>query len=81
MQLYQDFSIPEISEWADPRKTSDEIAQAILEIAVDWDDAQRIWEEGCDAETEAKIRARAWELADPEEDHLWWGISKEERPT
>lgn len=81
MQIYHDFSKLDVEEWADPRQTSIEIAQAILEVASDWDEAQTIWENGCDAATNSKIIARAFELTTDDELHLWWGIAKQERPS
>ena len=67
----------ETTEFAASREISDEIAQAILELAAgDADRAQEIWENGDEAD---HVIARAWELADAETDTLHWG-EEIERP-
>lgn len=67
----------EIERWADLHSTSLPIARAIIETARDEHHAQAIWEG--DAAT-AAIMVRAWELADPEDDHMFWGECREDRP-
>lgn len=54
------------------RGTDAEIIYAILELAKDKDDFQRIWEAPTEEE-EASVVKRAWELADDDEDTLYWG--------
>lgn len=49
-----------------------EIVQAILEVAANDEDANRIWAEPTVEETEQVI-ARAWELAADDADALYWG--------
>jgi hypothetical protein len=71
----------EVERWADVRNTSTEIAQAILEhVDFDEDAAQVIWQDGCDTETNDKIMARAWALADADTEKLFWGEATETRP-
>ncbi len=61
----------EITEFASTREISDEIAQAILELAAgDAERAQEIWENGDEAD---QVIARAWGLAGAETDTLHWG--------
>ena len=49
-----------------------EIVQAILEIAADDEDANRIWADPTEEQRE-QVVARAWELADEDTDALYWG--------
>lgn len=60
------------AEFANSREISNEIAQAILEMANDEEQANAIWEDP-DNSAYARVVARAWELADAEETELFWG--------
>ena len=61
-------------QFASPRETSDEIAQAILTLDSDRD-AAAIWTDPTDAERAAVI-AEAWNLADADESELNWGTER-----
>lgn len=61
-----------IAEFASTRETSNEIAAAIFELAPEGDES-RMWAEPTAAESAAVI-TRAWNLADPETDCLYWGV-------
>lgn len=63
-----------IQRFADSTNSSIEIAVAIYEIAQDGDEV-RMWEDPT-AEELAEVTARAWELADDDEDVLHWGVEK-----
>lgn len=65
----------QIQDFAANRETCDEIAQAILEIAANDDDAQCIWEDPT-AMKMADVINRAWELVSDDEDTLYWGEEK-----
>lgn len=68
-------SINQARNFAEGRETSDEIAQAILELAeFKYGTADRIWAEPT-PEEDAAVVARAWQLAGPEEAELHWGQS------
>lgn len=69
-----------LAEWADSRQCSIEIARAIFENADGDDNAHEIWM-GCEQDLSDRIMARAWELAEPETDVLYWGVQPEHRPT
>ena len=73
-------------------QSSEEILAAIDEIAADDlpqdgaaeeelrdSDAHRIWE-GPTADEQARVIARAWELAPAEQDKLFWGCTTIQRP-
>ncbi|OUI92551.1 hypothetical protein HK19_01085 [Acetobacter persici] len=64
----------EIVSFASSREISNEIAEAILELATSESDAQEIWAEPTD-EQRATVISRAWDLADADEDELVWGGS------
>ena len=60
-----------IKTFASTRETSIEVALAIFEIAKEGDEA-RMWTEPS-ADERAAVEARAWEIADADEDTLHWG--------
>lgn len=62
----------DVIEFASSREISNEIAEAILEMAQDADEAQAIWEAPSTAQHAAVI-SRAWELSGEGEDELFWG--------
>ena len=66
-----------IKTFASTRETSNEIAQAIFEIAQEGDEA-RMWESPSLDEVDFVV-ARAWELAEDEIDELHWGNEKHRR--
>lgn len=66
-----------VRTFASTRETSWPIALAIFEIA-DEGDENRVWQAPTIQE-EAAVIARAWELADTDEEVLRWGMSKIER--
>ena len=63
----------ELEQWADCRNTSKEVAEAILFVASNEEDADRLWQDATDEE----IRA-VWEYATDNGLHadsdLYWGI-------
>jgi len=61
-----------IKHWADSHETSDEVAEAILWIAIDIIDAQRIWEDPTEQEFLA-VWERATKNGRIDDDILWWG--------
>lgn len=62
----------DISSFASSREISNEIAEAILEMASSEQEAEEIWEEPTDSQR-SEIITRAWELANSDEDELCWG--------
>ena len=74
-----DYTRDSLAEWSDSHKTTDELAQAILEFARDEEHADKIWM-GDDDTDWPKIKARAWALVDksdvPDRDFLWCGEGK-----
>ena len=60
-----------IQQFASTRKTSDEVALAILELAVEGDE-DRMWTAPTPAEITAVI-PRAWELENDDQKTLNWG--------
>ena len=65
-------TLTQAKDFANTRETSDEIAQAILEIATDEADAAEIWEEPSDEQKRIVVK-RAFELAVDETASLYWG--------
>ena len=65
-------TLTQVKDFANTRETSNEIAQAILEVATDEGHAAEIREVPAPKEMEQVI-ARAWELADGETTSLYWG--------
>lgn len=64
---------PAVIEFADGRETSSEIIAVIFNMAGGAGaEAQRLWEAPTAAE-EAAILSAAWEMADANEDTLFWG--------
>jgi hypothetical protein len=62
-----------ITEFASCRETSKEIALAIFEIAAEGDE-NRLWQDPTEGEM-VRVIARAWEIADAEENTLFWGCA------
>lgn len=62
----------DLQQWAGVREISDEIALALAEIETESRSADDIWAAPTEDE-ELTVIARAWELADDEEDYLVWG--------
>ena len=60
-----------IRQFASTRETSDEVALAIFEIALEGDE-DRMWTEPTPAEFTA-VCARAWELENDDQKTLNWG--------
>ena len=68
-----------IREFASTRKTSEEIALAIFEIAKK-DDEARMWESPSEEEIELVV-SRAWLIADIDTTVLHWGDEVHHRPS
>ena len=68
----------EISQWADSRETSTEIAIQIIAIARDNIHAGEIWDDPTSRE-EYVVMSRAW--ANTDEDELFWGAETLPRPS
>ena len=62
----------EIATWAAIRETSEEIAEAIIAIAQDEKDAQRIWN-GCTAGEFVDIWERATNNGQLDDEDMLWG--------
>ena len=69
---------PNIEAFARSRETADEIVMAIFEIADEGDEA-RLWEDPTPEELD-QVAARAWQLADADEQTLCWGSFTLHRP-
>lgn len=71
-----------LAHWADVRQTSLPVAKAIWEHAGNGCEgtAERIWSNPTPEEI-ANIEARAWQLADPDDDILHWGVTAIKRPS
>ena len=67
-----------IRQFASTRETSVEVALAIFELA-DEGDESRMWTDPTEEELKA-VAARAWEIADADEDTLHWGNETLRRP-
>jgi hypothetical protein len=61
-----------VKTFASTRGTSYAVAPAIFEMATEGDEA-RMWAEPTAVERAAVIK-RAWELADPGDGYLFWGV-------
>ncbi len=62
----------ELEQWADSRKTSLEIAYAIMKISPSKQEADRIWNNGSELECDGIIEM-AREYAAEDEEKLYWG--------
>ena len=62
----------ELRQWADSHETSVEIAQAIHDIAGEFQSVEHVWQDPSDDERDVII-AKAWKLADSDETELHWG--------
>ena len=60
-----------IRQFASTHETSVEIALAIFELAAEGDE-ERMWADPSEVEMKA-VAARAWEIADADEETLNWG--------
>lgn len=74
-------SLADLDRWCDTHQTSQPIAEAIFAAAKDEAHVEAIWmADATDVDYDA-ILASAWENADPDKTVMYWGDTRELRPT